>query len=66
MLGTYQRGLYFEKIGQFKRAAKEYQKGFTQSEVGDLTKDYILKEQKHYKGKRQRNRRTKTRRRTKS
>ena len=51
MLGTYQRGLYFEKIGQFKRAAKEYQKGFTQSEVGDLTKDYILKRAEALQGK---------------
>lgn len=51
MLGAYQKGLYFEKIGQFNRAAKEYQKGFTQSEVGDLTKDYILKRAEALQGK---------------
>ena len=35
-------GLYFEKIGDYKRAAKEYQSAYTKSEIGDLTKNYIL------------------------
>ncbi|WP_396148243.1 alpha/beta hydrolase [Flavobacterium sp.] len=42
MLGTYHRGLYFEKIGDYKRAAKEYQSAYSKSEIGDLTKNYIL------------------------
>jgi hypothetical protein len=42
MLGTYHRGLYFEKTGDYNRAAKEYQSAYTKSEIGDLTKNYIL------------------------
>ena len=53
MLGTYHRGLYFEKIGQFKRAAKEYQNAYTKSEIGDLTKNYILDRAEALKGKKE-------------
>jgi predicted alpha/beta superfamily hydrolase len=53
MLGTYHRGLYFEKIGQFKRAAKEYQNAYTKAEIGDLTKSYILDRAETLKGKKE-------------
>ena len=53
MLGTYHRGLYFEKIGQFKRAAKEYQNAYTKTEIGDLTKAYILDRAEALKGKKE-------------
>ena len=42
MLGTYHRGLYFEKTGDYKRAAKEYLNAYTKLEIGDLTKNYLL------------------------
>ncbi len=53
MLGTYHRGLYFEKIGQFKRAAKEYQNAYTKAEIGDLTKSYILDRAEALKSKKE-------------
>jgi uncharacterized protein len=53
ILGTYHRGLYFEKIGQFKRAIKEYQKAFTQQEIGDLTKEYVLNRSEDLKYKKE-------------
>ena len=51
MLGTYQRGLYFEKTGDSKRAAKEYMRAYTQLEIGDLTKNYLLDRAEALKGK---------------
>jgi len=53
MLGTYHRGLYFEKIGDYKRAAKEYQNAYTKSEIGDLTKNYILDRAEALKSKKE-------------
>jgi predicted alpha/beta superfamily hydrolase len=53
MLGTYHRGLYFEKIGDYKRAAKEYQGAYTKSEIGDLTKNYILDRAEALKSKKE-------------
>lgn len=51
MLGTYHRGLFFEKTGNYKRAAKEYQNAYTKLEIGDLTKNYILDRAETLKGK---------------
>ena len=51
MLGTYQRGMYFEKTGDSKRAAKEYMRAYTQEPIGDLTKDYLLDRAEALKGK---------------
>jgi len=59
MLGTYHRGLYFEKIGQFKRAAKEYQNAYTKAEIGDLTKNYILDRAEALKSKKKNQKRMK-------
>lgn len=51
MLGTYQRGLYFEKTGDNKRAIKEYLRAYTQEPIGDLTKDYLMDRAEALKGK---------------
>jgi hypothetical protein len=51
MLGTYQRGMYFEKTGDSKRAAKEYMRAYTQKPIGDLTKDYLLDRAEALNGK---------------
>lgn len=51
MLGTYQRGMYFEKTGDSKRAVKEYMRAYTQEPIGDLTKDYLLDRAEALKGK---------------
>ena len=53
MLGTYQRGMYFEKTGDSKRAAKEYMRAYTQEPIGDLTKDYLLDRAEALKGKKE-------------
>ena len=34
--------MYFEKTGDYKRAAKEYLNAYTKLEIGDLTKNYLL------------------------
>lgn len=41
-LGTYHQALYYEKSGEFKKAIKEYQKGFTLAEVRELSKTFML------------------------
>lgn len=53
MLGTYQRGLYFEKTGDNKRAIKEYLRAYTQEAIGDLTKDYLMDRAEALKGKKE-------------
>lgn len=53
MLGTYQRGLFFEKTGDNKRAIKEYMRAYTQEAIGDLTKDYLLDRAEALKGKKE-------------
>jgi hypothetical protein len=53
MLGTYQRGMYFEKTGDYKRAAKEYMRAYTQEPIGDLTKEYLLDRAEALKGKKE-------------
>jgi uncharacterized protein len=42
MLADYHLAMMYEKNGDFKRAAKSYQAAFQLSEIGDLTKDYMI------------------------
>lgn len=42
MLGTYEKALFYEKTGDIAKAIKEYQKGYSQQEIGHLTKNYLL------------------------
>jgi hypothetical protein len=42
MLSDYYLGLMFENLGDFKKAAKAYQKAYQKQEIGSLTKDMML------------------------
>lgn len=42
MLGDYHMAMYYENIGDTKRAVKYYQDAFQQQEIGSLTKDMML------------------------
>jgi hypothetical protein len=42
MLGEYELGLMYEKIGDSKRAAKRYQNASQMEEIGDLTKSMMM------------------------
>ena len=42
MLSDYELGLMFEKTGDSKKAAKQYQKASQLDEIGDLTKDMMF------------------------
>ncbi|VXB35114.1 Histidine kinase [Flavobacterium sp. 9AF] len=41
-LGTYHQALYYEKSGEFKKAVKEYRKGYTLNEIREITKSFML------------------------
>lgn len=51
ILGTYHQAMYYEKTGNFKKALKEYQKAFTQEEIRELTKEFMLNKAEALKGK---------------
>lgn len=42
MLSDYHKGMFYEKTGDLKKAAKSYQNAFQKEEIGDLTKDMML------------------------
>lgn len=42
MLGDYHLAMYYENIGDTKKAVKMYQDAFQQQEIGSLTKDMML------------------------
>ncbi|RZS99387.1 alpha/beta hydrolase [Aquimarina brevivitae] len=42
MLGYYYLGIYYEQIGEPKKALRAYEKGFQKEEIAFLTKDYML------------------------
>lgn len=42
MLGHYYLGMYYEQMGEPKKAMRAYEKGFQLDEVAFLTKDYML------------------------
>lgn len=50
-LSVYHQAMYFEKMGEFKKAIKEYQKGFTKEAVRELSKDFMLNKADALKGK---------------
>jgi predicted alpha/beta superfamily hydrolase len=51
ILGTYHQAMYYEKTGNFKKALKEYQKAFSQEEIRELTKEFMLNKAEDLKGK---------------
>ena len=51
ILGTYHQAMYYEKTGNFKKALKEYQKAFSQEEIRELTKEFMLNKAEALKGK---------------
>jgi len=42
MLSQYHMGMFYEKTGDTKKAAKAYQNAYQMEEIGDLTKDMML------------------------
>lgn len=42
MLSDYYLGMMYENLGDFKKAAKAYQKAYQKQEIGSLTKDMML------------------------
>ena len=42
MLAEYELGLMYEKMGDYKKAVKAYQKAYQLDEIGDLTKDMMV------------------------
>lgn len=42
MLSNYHLAMYYEKTGDYKKAAKSYQNAYLMDEIGDLTKDMML------------------------
>jgi predicted alpha/beta superfamily hydrolase len=50
-LSVYHQAMYFEKMGEFKKAIKEYQKGFTKEAIRELSKDFMLNKADALKGK---------------
>ena len=42
MLGYYYLGIYYEQMGEPKKALRSYEKGFQKEEIAFLTKDYML------------------------
>jgi predicted alpha/beta superfamily hydrolase len=42
MLSQYQLGLFYEKTGDFKKAAKAYMNAFNMDSIGSLNKDFML------------------------
>ena len=41
-LSVYHEALYLEKMGEYKKAVKMYQRGFTVEPIRELTKDFML------------------------
>lgn len=50
-LSVYHQGMYYEKMGEFKKAIKEYQKAFTKEVIRELNKDFMLNKAEALKGK---------------
>ena len=43
--------MYYEKSGEFKKAVKEYRKGYTLEEIREITKSFMLDKAESLKGK---------------
>lgn len=50
-LSVYHQALYYEKMGEFKKAIKEYNKGFTREPIRELTVEFMLNRAERLKGK---------------
>ena len=50
-LSIYHQALYYEKMGEFKKAVKEYKKAFVKEEIRELTKDFMLSRSEDLKNK---------------
>ena len=50
-LSIYHQALYYEKMGEFKKATKEYKKAFTKEEIRELTKDFMISRSEDLKNK---------------
>jgi len=50
-LAAYLQGMYYEKKGNYKKALMEYQKAYTQEEIRELTKVYMLGKAEAIQGK---------------
>lgn len=50
-LSVYHQALYYEKMGEFKKATKEYKSAFTKEEIRELTKDFMLSRSEDLKNK---------------
>lgn len=42
MLADYQRGMMYEKMGNYKKAASSYMSAYSKEEIGPLTKDMMM------------------------
>ncbi|CAM3979625.1 MULTISPECIES: alpha/beta hydrolase [Flavobacterium] len=54
ILGVYHQALYYEKMGEYKKAIKEYRKAFVKEEIGEireLTKDFMISRAEDLKNK---------------
>ncbi|NHN27163.1 alpha/beta hydrolase [Flavobacterium jejuense] len=50
-LGTYHQALYYEKSGEFKKASKEYKKGYALTEIREITRSFMLDKSESLKDK---------------
>ena len=50
-LSIYHQALYYEKMGENKKAVKEFKKAFVKEEIRELTKDYMLTRAEELKNK---------------
>jgi predicted alpha/beta superfamily hydrolase len=50
-LSVYHQALYYEKMGEFKKAVKEYKKSFSREPIRELTKDFMLSRAESLKNK---------------
>ena len=50
-LSVYHQALYYEKMGEYRKAEKEYKKAFTKEDIRELTKDFMLKRAENLKNK---------------
>ncbi|WP_258928573.1 hypothetical protein [Flavobacterium davisii] len=51
MLYEYHMGMYWEKRGEIKRALKFYQDSFNKTEIGDITRDFMMNKAEELKAK---------------
>ena len=50
-LGTYHQAMYYEKSGEFKKAIKEYRKGYTLTGIREITTAFMLDKAESLKNK---------------